>query len=201
MFSAKKILSAVVAGFMATGAMAQENLFVGGTLGQTSSNYSESSRAHAMMSGVDFDGIIDDSGAWGIRFGNDQTHSRYYLSYDYVSDSYRSLASIRQQTLGASYDLMLPVGAVRFFGGASAGVSHVKQNSNGFRNDTEWGLYAGLQAGALLNIAPDVDLEAGYRYAKHDGVDLRFKSKSGIHSGSADLKSTEQFYLGVNWRF
>ncbi|MFA5493630.1 MAG: outer membrane beta-barrel protein [Porticoccaceae bacterium] len=199
---ARKIVPIAAISLLATGALAQENLFVGGTVGQISSNYDESNRAKIQMPGVNFDRIIDDSGSWGLRVGNDQTTARYYLSYDYVSDSYHSAAKLRQQTIGLSYDLMLPVAsATRLFAGATAGLTHLDQKSNGYRNDSDWGLHAGLQAGVLQNLSDNLELEAGYRYAKHD-ADVDFKPR-GIRSrsGSADLSSTEQLYVGLNWRF
>lgn len=199
---ARKIVPIAALSLLATGVLAQENLFIGGTIGQISSNYDESSRAKTQMPGVNFDSIINDSGSWGLRAGNDQTHARYYLSYDYVSDSYRGAAKIRQQTIGASYDMMLPVAsATRLFAGATVGATHLDQKTSGYRNDSAWGLHAGLQAGVLQNLSDNLELEAGYRYAKHN-AEVDFKPRgTRSRSGSAELSSTEQLYVGLNWRF
>lgn len=203
MHIAKKLIPLAVASLVASGVAAQETRFVGGVLGKSSSNYNESSRAAVQMPGVNFDRIIDDSTSWGLRVGVDQSSSRYYVNYDYVSDSYHRAAKIREQGLSASYDLLFPVGdTTRLFGGATAGLDYLSQKTSGYRNDNDWGLNAGLQAGVLQLLGESVELEAGYRYARHNNSAVDFKPRAGGGtSGTARLRSNEQWYLGLNWRF
>lgn len=199
----KTLIPLAVASLVASGVAAQETRFVGGVLGQSSSNYNESSRASVQMPGVNFDHIIDNSSSWGLRVGADHTRSRYYLSYDYVSDSDHRAAKIREQGLSFSYDLMLPLGdSTRLFGGATAGVDYLSQKTSGYRNDNDWGLNAGLQVGVLQLLAENLELEAGYRYARHSNAEVDFKPRAGGgNAGTARLRSDEQLYLGLNWRF
>jgi len=201
---ASKLLPIAALSFFTSAALATTTPFVGGTLGQTSANFNESSRASVQMPGVNFDSIIDDSGSWGLRAGRDLGQTRYYVSYDYVSDSYRSAARIRHQMLSAAYDLMLPLdgGSTRLFAGANAGLTRLDQKTGGYRHDDDWGIHAGIQAGLLRILADNVELEAGYRYAKHEDAAVDFKPRgASTRSGSARLSSTEQLYMGVNWRF
>lgn len=200
----RKIAPLVAACMLASGTvMAQETQFIGVTAGKASANLNESGRASVLMPGVNFDRIIDDSTSWGLRVGNDQTATRYYLSYDYVSDNYRSAAKVRQQTLSGSYDFMLPVAdSTRLFVGATTGLTYLSQDTRGYREDNDWGLHAGLQAGVVQGLSDNVELEAGYRYAKHYNSDVSFKARGATtRSGDASLKSSEEMYVGLNWRF
>ncbi|MCK9564124.1 MAG: porin family protein [Bacteroidales bacterium] len=204
MFSTRKIVPVIAACLLASGTVAaQETQFIGATFGKASANLDESGRAKVWMPGVNFDRILDDSSSWGLRVGNDQTVARYYLSYDYVSDSYRSAAKVRQQTLSASYDLMLPVAQdTRLFAGATAGVTYLGQDTRGYRDDNDWGLHAGLQAGVLHGLSDNLELEGGYRYARHFDSDVTFKPRGATSRvGDARLKSSDQLYVGLNWRF
>ncbi len=200
----RKLVPAVAACALASGgAVAQETQFIGATLGKSSADFSESSRAKSEMSDVRFNRIIDNSTSWGVRVGNDQTTARYYLSYGQVSDNYRSAAKIRSQTLAASYDLMLPVAqGTRLFAGATAGATRLAQITRGFSNDRDWGVHAGLQAGILQALADNLELEGGYRYARHYRSGVSFKDRDAdTRTGGARLKSTDELYLGLNWRF
>lgn len=204
MFTTRMILPVIAACLLASGtAMAQETQFIGFTVGKDSANLNESGRAKVRMPGVNFDRILDDSSSWGLRVGNDQTVARYYLSYDYVSDNYRSAAKIRKQTLSGSYDLMLPVAhSTRLFAGATAGVTYLGQDTRGYRDDNDWGVHAGLQAGVLHGLSDRLEVEGGYRYARHFDSDVTFKPRgASSRRGDARLKSSDELYVGLNWRF
>ena len=190
------------AGFAAADRPAEGRPFVGASYGQTSANYGASGRAERMMSDFDFDDVIRHSDTWGVRAGYDQGDSRYYVSYGNVSDDRNGIIKFRQQTATVSYDRMLPVTATtRLFGGVSAGTTYVAQVSKGYASDRDWGLHAGLQAGVLQQLTDNAELEFGYRYAKHDGVDVDFaRNRDGLRTGTARLNSTGEAYLGLNWR-
>lgn len=201
---ARKITPVIAACLLASGAaVAQEHQFIGATVGQASANLDESGRASVRMPGVNFDRILDDSSSWGLRVGNDQTTARYYLSYDYASDNYRSAAKVRKQTLSGSYDLMLPIAhSTRLFAGVTAGLTYLGQDTRGYRDDNDWGLHAGLQAGVLHSLSDRLELEGGYRYARHFDSDVSFKPRgTSSRSGDARLKSSDDLYVGLNWRF
>lgn len=200
----RRFVPFIVASLLASGTVAaQETQFIGATFSKSSANLDENGRAQVRMPGVNFDRVLDDSSGWGVRVGNDQTVSRYYLSYDYTSDSYRSAAKIRKQTLSASYDLMLPIAhSTRLFAGATAGVTYLGQDTRGYRDDNDWGVHAGLQAGVLHGLSDRLEVEGGYRYAKHFDSDVTFKPHGATsRNGDARLKSTDELYVGLNWRF
>lgn len=195
-----KIIVLAAAGSLASSAMA--DTFAGVIWGQTSSNYSESSLARAQMPGVRFDRVINDSDGWGLRFGQDQDDTRYYISFDRVSDTHRSVGSFRQRTVSASYDFMAPLNsATRVFLGGTAGLTDVRQDTRGYRNDTDRGFHAGLQAGLTFRIADQAEVEAGYRYNRHFSADVDFSQPVVGKTGTARLNSTDVIYAGVNFRF
>jgi opacity protein-like surface antigen len=182
--------------------MAAENPFFGVTWGKTSANYGGSSRAAELMPQADFDDVIHRHDTWSVRGGEVLDSGRYYLNYNYVSTGDNGI-DLRQQMLSASYDHFLPItDAFRAFAGVSAGATYVNQVASGYSSDRDWGAHAGVQAGVIALVSDNVEVELGYRYAKHDGVSVDFHDKAlGARTGSARLNSTEQAYLGLNWRF
>ena len=198
----KTLIPATAMAMATTLATAAERPFVGGYIAESSSNYAHSTGASVHIPGADFDRTIDDSTGWGLRGGVDYDTARYYLTYDYVSDA-GGRADIREQKLTASYDLKFPIASnTSLFGGASVGLEYVKQNTSGFRNDSDWGYLAGVQAGLLQQLNPDLELELGVRYAKHTQADVNFRrSSDGAKLAKADLESNNQAYIGLNWKF
>jgi opacity protein-like surface antigen len=201
MFIAKKVLPVAVASLIATGATAEESYFVSGVLSQTSSNYAKSSRGYAEMPDLNVDRIIRHSSGWGLRAGVDEGSSRHYITYNYVSDRYGRDAKIREQNLSGSYDFMFPVAdSTRLFAGASLGMTRLHQKTSSFKNDSDWGLHAGLQAGVVQRLGQNMDIEGGYRYTRYDRPDVSFKNQDG-NQGKAKLRSSDQLYIALNWRF
>lgn len=148
-----------------------------------------------------FDDTIKNSGTWGIRAGQMTDEARYYATYENVSDDYGSSLKLRQQNLIGSYDMFLPVGdTTRLFGGASAGLTKLENESSGYSRDSGIGYLVGLQAGVLQDVGTNTSIEAGYRYLRSNaGTEV---SERGVGKvGSTDLHSTKQAYLGVNYKF
>lgn len=199
-----KVLSKIIVLAAATGmaGSALADNFAGVTWNQTSSNYRESSLAQAQMPGVRFDRAIDEADGWGLRVGQDHEQTRYYLGYDHVSDSHPNAGSFRQRTLTASYDMLAPLTASsRVFLGGSAGISDIRQDTSGFRGDSDRGFHAGLQAGVTWKVADTTELEAGYRYHRHFNTDVDFRTAAAGKTGTARLHSTDVVYAGLNFRF
>ncbi len=194
---------AAAMGMSAASAVAQERFFAGVYVGESSSDFDRSGRAAAQMPALRPGRIIDGTTAWGIRGGVDQHTARYYLTYNYASDNDRQLASLREQTLSGSYDLAFPLSdSTRIFGGASAGLTYLKQNTRNFANDSDWGVHAGLQAGVLQELGHAVELEVGFRYTLHDRVKVNFvEDDTSIHRGRLTLDDSQQWYIGANWHF
>lgn len=186
--------------FASLPAFAQDS-FVGLTWGETSNNLDRSSALKGEPQARKLDDIINNSGTWGVRGGVQDDTGRMYLSYEYVSDTYSSRYKLRQQNLLGSYDLFLPLAdSTKLFGGVTAGLVKLEQDSPGYHRDSDLGLAGGLQAGILHRLAPEFSVEAGYRYLRTT-VDASLNARDRSAGGSFDLKSSEQAYLGLNYHF
>ena len=183
------------------GAQAADN-FAGLTWGKSTVNIDRSSTLKQNMPGANrFDDTIKNSGTWGIRAGQMTDEARYYATYENVSDDYGSSLKLRQQNLLVSYDMFLPVGdTTRLFGGASAGLTKLENESSGYRRDSDIGYLVGLQAGVLQDVGKKTSIEAGYRYLRSNaGTEVAERGVGKV--GSIDLHSSKQAYLGVNYKF
>jgi len=183
------------------GAQAANN-FAGLTWGKSTVNIDRSSTLKQNMPGANrFDDTIKNSGTWGIRAGQMTDEARYYATYENVSDDYGSSLKLRQQNLFGSYDMFLPVGdTTRLFGGASAGLTKLENESSGYRRDSDIGYLVGLQAGVLQDVGKNTSIEAGYRYLRSNaGTEVAERGVGKV--GSIDLHSSKQAYLGVNYKF
>ncbi len=185
--------------FVSVPALAQEN-FVGLTWGETSNNMDRSSSLKNNPLARTLDSTIDNSGTWGVRGGMQDDTGRMYLTYEHVSDSGKGY-KMRQQNLLGSYDLFLPIAdSTRLFGGVTGGLVKLEQDSSGYHRDSDLGFAGGLQAGILHQFEGPISLEGGYRYLRTT-VDASLNARDGSEGGSFDLKSSEQFYLGLNYNF
>lgn len=183
------------------GAHAADN-FAGLTWGKSTSNIDRSSTLKQNMAGPNrFDDVIKNSGTWGVRAGQMTDEARYYATYENVSDDYGNGLKLRQQNLIGSYDVFLPVGdSTRLFGGASAGLTKLENESSGYSRDSDIGYLVGLQAGVLQRVSDNASVEAGYRYLRSNaGTEVAERGVGKV--GSIDLHSTRQAYLGVNYHF
>lgn len=184
----------------ATAAKADDN-FLGLTWGQTDNNIQKSNALNANLDDPKLDKVIDGTGTWGVRIGQQQDDGRYYLSYENFSDSYSGY-KLRQQNLLGSYDLFLPLGdnGTKLFGGLSGGLVKLEQESRGFSRDSDIGLAAGLQAGVMQELGSNTSIEGGYRYLRTNASTEMAPHGAG-KAGSLDLHSSSQFYLGANYAF
>ena len=195
-----KFLALGTAMALASAPVLAQDSFVGLTWGESSSNMDRSSSLKNNPQARTLDSAINNSGTWGVRGGMQNETGRMYLTYEYVSDSAKGY-KLRQQNLLGSYDLFLPIADnTRLFGGVTAGLVKLEQDSAGFRRDSDLGFAGGLQAGVLHQFNAPVSLEAGYRYLRTT-TDANLKASDGSVDGSFDLKSSEQLYLGLNYHF
>ncbi len=188
-------------GIFSLGTHAAEN-FAGFTWGESTVNTDRSSSLKQNMDGKNrFDDVIKNSGTWGVRAGQMTDEGRYYMTYENVSDDYGSSLKLRQQNLIGSYDMFVPLGdTTRLFGGASAGLTKLENESKGYSRDTDIGYLVGLQAGILQKLGDNTSVEAGYRYLRSNaGTEV---SERGVGKlGSIDVHSSKQAYLGLNYHF
>ena len=186
--------------FAAAAANAGDN-FVGLTWGQTDNNIQKSSALNSNLNSPKPDKVINDTGTWGVRAGQVSETNRYYMTYENVSDTDRG-NKLRQQNLLGSYDVFLPIGDynTKLFGGATAGLVKLEQESKGFKRDSDIGYALGLQAGILQDINQNASIEAGYRYLRTNASTEMAPHGAG-KAGSLDLHSSGQLYLGANYKF
>lgn len=199
----KNTLKALTVGtalaFASVPVLAQDT-FVGLTWGETSNNMDRSGSLQSNPLSSSMDSTIKNDDTWGLRGGVQNDTGRMYVTYEYVSDTGRGY-KLRQQNLLGSYDLFLPItDNTRLFGGVSAGLVKLTQDSPGYSRDSDIGIAGGLQAGVLHQFDAPVSLEAGYRYLRTT-ADVDVNSNNGAVRGSADLKSSEQLYIGLNYHF
>ena len=200
----KKLSTLAIAttfGIFSLGTHAAEN-FAGFTWGESTVNTDRSSSLKQNMDGKNrFDDVIKNSGTSGVRAGQMTDEGRYHMTYEYVSDDYGSSLKLRQQNLIGSYDMFVPLGdTTRLFGGASAGLTKLENESKGYSRDTDIGYLVGLQAGILQKLGDNTSVEAGYRYLRSNaGTEV---SERGVGKlGSIDVHSSKQAYLGLNYHF
>jgi len=186
--------------FAAAAANAGDN-FVGLTWGQTDNNIQKSSALNSNLNNPKLDKVINDTGTWGVRAGQVSETNRYYMTYENVSDTDNG-NKMRQQNLLGSYDVFLPIGDynTKLFGGATAGLVKLEQESKGFKRDSDIGYALGLQAGILQDINQNASIEAGYRYLRTNASTEMAPHGAG-KAGSLDLHSSGQLYLGANYKF
>lgn len=181
-------------------AQAADTTFAGVTYGQTSDKIKKSGLLSSNTDHLNTDGIIHKDGTYGIRVGQMNDQGRYYLTYDNVSNDHSGL-KMRQENLLGSYDVFYPLGnTTKLFGGASAGLTKVSQESSGYSRDTDTGYAVGLQAGVLQQVSDQASVELGYRYLRSN-ASTELAEHGGPKVGTLRLDSSAQTYLALNYAF
>ena len=195
----KLLLTFTVLGASAA-AQAESTNFAGLTYGQTSNLVSKSKSLNDNLNQPNADGIIHKDHTFGLRVGRQNETGRYYATYDNVSGSHHANKQ-RQENLLGSYDLFLPVtGSTKLFGGASAGLTKISQESSGFSRDTNVGYTVGAQLGVLQQVTQATSVELGYRYLRTN-ASTELNEHGGSKQGSMKLNSSAQTYLAANYAF
>jgi opacity protein-like surface antigen len=196
----KKLLLAFTVFGASTAAIASNDSFASLTYGQTSDKIKKS---HALNNNLDrpnADGVIGKDNTWGLRLGQQNSQGRYYATYDNVSGSHNGI-KLRQENLLGSYDLFHPLGAnTKLFGGASAGLTKMTQESPGFSRDSDIGYAIGAQAGILQQVSQNTSVELGYRYLRSN-ASTEMSERGGSKQGSLSLTSSAQTYLSAKYAF
>lgn len=170
------------------------------TLGQTSDKVKKSDALNANLSHPNADGIIGKDTTYGVRLGRQNDQGRYYATYDNVSGTHNGI-KLRQENLLGSYDMFYPVtGSTKLFGGGTAGLTKLTQDSPGYSRDSDIGYAVGLQAGILQKVSQNTSLELGYRYLRSN-ASTEMSPHAGGKVGSLDLTSSAQTYLSANYTF
>lgn len=170
------------------------------TLGQTSDKIKKSNALDQNLNNPNADGAIAKDTTYGLRLGRQNDQGRYYATYDNVSGSHNGI-KLRQENLLGSYDLFYPVtSSTKLFGGGTAGLTKLTQDSPGFSRDTDIGYAVGLQGGVLQQISQNTSVELGYRYLRSN-ASTEMSPHDGAKVGSLDLTSSAQTYLSANYTF
>ncbi|WPC29269.1 porin family protein [Pseudomonas moraviensis] len=174
--------------------------FAGLTFGQTSDKIDKSHALNNNLGHPNATGAIDGKNTYGMRLGQQNSQGRYYATYDNVSGSHNGV-KLRQENLLGSYDLFYPVGgSTKLFGGATAGLTKLTQDSPGFSRDSDIGYAIGGQVGVLQQVSQNTSVELGYRYLRSN-ASTEMKESGGSKQGSLDLTSSAQTYLSANYYF
>lgn len=195
----KKLLLAFTVLGVSALAHADDN-FASLTLGQTSDKVKKSDALNDNLNHPNADGIIGKDTTYGVRLGKQNDQGRYYATYDNVSGTHNGI-KLRQENLLGSYDLFLPVtSSTKLFGGGTAGLTKLTQDSPGFSRDSDIGYAVGLQGGVLQQISQNTSVELGYRYLRSN-ASTEMSPHGGDKVGSLDLTSSAQTYLSANYTF
>ncbi|WP_460064839.1 hypothetical protein [Pseudomonas sp. H1_G08] len=174
--------------------------FAGLTFGQTSDKIDKSHALNNNLGNPNVTGAIDGNNTYGMRLGQQNSQGRYYATYDNVSGSHNGV-KLRQENLLGSYDLFYPVGgSTKLFGGATAGLTKLTQDSPGFSRDSDIGYAIGGQVAVLQQVSQNTSVELGYRYLRSN-ASTEMKESGGSKQGSLDLTSSAQTYLSANYYF
>ena len=196
----KKLLLAFTVLGASTTAFASDDTFGSLTLGQTSDKIKKSHALNDNLNRPNADGVIGKDTTWGVRLGQQNSQGRYYATYDNVSGSHNGI-KLRQENLLGSYDLFYPVGGTtKLFGGASAGLTKMTQESPGFSRDSNIGYALGGQAGVLQQISRNTSVELGYRYLRSN-ASTEMNERGGSKQGALSLTSSAQTYVSANYAF
>lgn len=196
----KKLMLAVTVLGASAAAQAADSNFASLTYGQTSDKVKKSSSLNRNLDHPNADGVIGKDNTWGLRLGRQNDEARYYATYDNVSGSHNGI-KLRQENLLGSYDLFLPVtSSTKLFGGGTAGLTKLTQDSPGYSRDSDIGYALGVQAGVLQQVSQNASVELGYRYLRSN-ASTEMSQRGVGKQGSLDLTSSAQTYLSANYAF
>lgn len=196
----KKLLLAFTVMGASVAVHAGDDNFASLTFGQTSDKVKKSNALDTNLNNPNAGGVIDKDNTWGVRLGQQNSQGRYYATYDNVSGSHNGI-KLRQENLLGSYDLFYPVGgSTKLFGGATAGLTKLTQDSPGYSRDSDIGYAVGGQMGVLQQVSQNTSVELGYRYLRSN-ASTEMSQSGGSKQGSLDLTSSAQTYLSANYAF
>jgi opacity protein-like surface antigen len=195
----KLILAITVLGASAVVQAADSN-FASLTYGQTSDKVKKSNQLNSNLNNPNANGVIGKDNTWGVRLGQQSDEARYYATYDNVSGSHNGI-KLRQENLLGSYDMFLPMTrSTKLFGGGTAGLTKLTQESPGYSRDSNIGYTVGVQAGVLQQVTQNTSVELGYRYLRSN-ASTEMSERGGSKQGSLSLTSSAQTYLSANYAF
>lgn len=178
----KKIALAVV---LAAGLMGAENVpFIGVSVGNA--------ELKSTVALTGYESKIDDTHYTATLGQYIDEYGRVSLSYTYVEPTHNI-----KNSDGASiaFDLILPMIDNAFFvyAGPVVGYTRFEEEAAGIKLDLS-GLHYGGQAGAIVRVMNNIEVEGGYRYLIETGSDT-------ILGVTVDADTLRMWYIGANLRF
>lgn len=179
----KKIVLAVLIG--SCGLMGADNVaFIGASVGNT--------ELQTSVGTGDFESKNDDThftGTLGQYVGD---NARVSLSYTYVEPTGHVVNS---DGLSLAFDFIIPLVENTFslYAGPVLGYTRFEEKTAGLKLDLS-GMHYGAQAGAIVRVVKNIEIEGGYRYLIETGSD----SALGVKVDADDL---HMWYVGANFRF
>jgi hypothetical protein len=178
----KKIILAAI---LCSGLMGAENVpFIGVSIGNA--------ELKSNVNLIGYESKVDDThytatlGQYIDEFG------RVSLSYTYVEPTHNVKNS---DGVSVAFDLILPLIDNAFFvyAGPVVGYTRFEEEAAGIKLDLS-GLHYGGQAGAIVRVMNNIEVEGGYRYLIATGSDTVL----GVNIEADTLK---MWYIGANLRF
>lgn len=119
-------------------------------------------------------------------------NGRVSISYTYVEPTGNVENS---DSASLAFDFILPVidDTLALYVGPVVGYTRLEEESAGVKLDLS-GMHYGVQAGAIIRIIDNIEIEGGYRYLVEEGED----SILGVDMSADNLR---MLYVGVNFRF
>ena len=119
-------------------------------------------------------------------------NARMSISYTYVEPTGNVQNS---DSVSFAYDFIGPVvdNTLALYVGPVIGYTRLEEESAGMKLDLS-GIHYGVQAGAIVRIIDNVEIDGGYRYLVENGEDTLL----GVDVSADSLR---MWYLGVNLRF
>ena len=179
----KKIL--LVALLASCGLMASDNVpYIGLSVGN--------SELKTSVGIGDFESKHDDThytGTLGQYIGK---NGRVSISYTYVEPTGNVQHS---DSASLAFDFIAPIidDTVALYVGPVIGYTRLEEEATGVNLDLS-GMHYGAQAGAIIRIIDNIEIDGGYRYLIEDGEDTIL----GVDVSADGLR---MWYVGVNFRF
>lgn len=169
-------------------------LLASGLMAAGNENYFGISVGNAELSGTVASTDFDTDGtqytvALGHYYGDT---SRVSAAYTYVK---HEAGVDESDAFSVAYDFILPIADNKFslYAGPVLGYTRYEESAGGLSLDLS-GFHYGAQAGAIVRVMDNIEIEAGYRYLIETGSDTVL----GINVDADDLK---MWYVGANIRF
>jgi opacity protein-like surface antigen len=118
--------------------------------------------------------------------------SRIFATYSYVD---KATGVDSNDAFSLAYDFLLPLNENKFllYAGPVVGYTRYKESSDGTSLDLS-SFHYGAQAGAIVRIINNIEIEAGYRYLQETGKDT-------FPDVNIELNNIKSCYIGANLRF